>query len=102
MVIAQLTNTTIRMHAHLAEFVTPFNDAMQAPTVSSILDMSSTTGRALAEQMITQQAAIIAYANDFKLLMYLTMATIPLVFFIGSSRMPSRPQPTSEPAHAID
>ena len=35
---------------------------------------------------MTQQAAIIAYANDFKLLMYLTLATIPLVVIIGSSR----------------
>jgi DHA2 family multidrug resistance protein len=102
MVIAQLTNTTIRMHAHLAEFVTPFNNALQAPDVSSILDITTTTGRAMLEQLVTQQAAIIAYANDFKLLMYLTMATIPLVFFIGSSRMPSRPQATNEPAHALD
>jgi DHA2 family multidrug resistance protein len=102
MVIAQLTNTTIRMHAHLAEFVTPFNNALQAPDVSSILDTTTTTGRAMLEQLVTQQAAIIAYANDFKLLMYLTMATIPLVFFIGSSRMPSRPQAANEPAHALD
>ena len=89
------------MHANLTELVTPFNNAMQAPGVASILDMSKPTGRALAEQMITQQASIIAYANDFKLLMYLTMATIPLVFFIGSSRV-SGPQPTNEPAHAMD
>ena len=101
MVIAELTNATIRMHANLTELVTPFNNAMQAPGVASILDMSKPTGRALAEQMITQQASIIAYSNDFKLLMYLTMATIPLVFFIGSSRV-SRPQPSQEPAHAMD
>jgi DHA2 family multidrug resistance protein len=101
MVIAELTNTTIRMHAHLAEFVTPFNDALRAPAASSILNMSTDTGRAMADQLVTQQAAIIAYANDFKLLMYLTMATIPLVFFIGSSRV-QRPQATNEPAHALD
>ena len=35
-VIAELTNTTIAMHAHLAEYVTPFNDALQAPDVASI------------------------------------------------------------------
>jgi DHA2 family multidrug resistance protein len=100
-VIAQLTNTTIRMHAHLAEYVTPFNDALQAPTVSSILSTTTQTGRAMLDALVTQQAAIIAYANDFKLLMYLTLATIPLVFFIGSSRMP-RPRETHEPAHALD
>jgi DHA2 family multidrug resistance protein len=101
MVIAQLTNTTIRMHAHLAEFVTPFNHALQAPTVASILDTGSASGRAMLDALVTQQAAIIAYANDFKLLMYLTIATIPLVFFIGSSRTP-RPQRAIEPAHALD
>jgi DHA2 family multidrug resistance protein len=101
MVIAQLTNTTIRMHAHLAEFVTPFNHALQAPAVASILDTASASGRAMLDALVTQQAAIIAYANDFKLLMYLTIATIPLVFFIGSSRT-TRPQRAIAPAHALD
>jgi MFS transporter, DHA2 family, multidrug resistance protein len=40
----------------------------------------------LLDLLITQQATIIAYANDFKLLMYLTLATIPFVILIGSSR----------------
>jgi DHA2 family multidrug resistance protein len=101
MVIAQLTNTTIRMHAHLAEYITPFNNALQSPDVSSILNTATTAGRAMTEAMLTQQAAIMAYANDFKLLMYLTMATIPLVFFIGSSRMPQA-SASNEPAHALE
>jgi DHA2 family multidrug resistance protein len=101
MVIAQLTNETIRAHANLANYVNPFNDALQAPVVASILSTTSTTGRAMLEVLLTQQASIIAYANDFKLLMYLTLATIPLVFFIGSSRVP-RPTASAEPAHALD
>jgi MFS transporter, DHA2 family, multidrug resistance protein len=99
-VIAQLTNDTIRAHAYLANYVNPFNGALQAPGIASILNTTSTTGRAMLEALLTQQASIIAYANVFKLLMYLTLATIPLVFFIGSSRMP-RPR-TTEPAHAMD
>ena len=83
-VIAQLTNMTIRMHAHFAEFITPFNNALQAPDVAPILNLSTDTGRALLDGLITQQAAIIAYANDFKLLMVLTLAVIPLVFLIGT------------------
>jgi hypothetical protein len=55
----------------------------------------------MLEALLIQQASIIAYANVFKLLMYLTLATIPLVFFIGSSRMP-RPGASAEPAHAMD
>jgi DHA2 family multidrug resistance protein len=101
MVIAQLTNTTVRMHAHLTEYVTPFNNALQMPEVSSIVNMATDTGRAMMDQLITQQAAIIAYANDFKLLMYLTLATIPLVFVIGTSRVARAPG-TPAPAHAMD
>jgi DHA2 family multidrug resistance protein len=86
MVIAQLTNMTTQMHANLAEYVTPFNNALQAPDVSAILNRATDTGRALLDLLITQQAAIIAYANDFKLLMYLTLATIPFVILVGSSR----------------
>jgi DHA2 family multidrug resistance protein len=74
------------MHANLAEYVTPFNNALQAPDVSTILNRATDTGRALLDLLITQQAAIIAYANDFKLLMYLTLATIPFVILVGSSR----------------
>jgi DHA2 family multidrug resistance protein len=86
MVIAQLTSMTTRMHAHLAEYVTPFNNALQVPDISAILNRATDTGRALLDLLITQQAAIIAYANDFKLLMYLTLATIPFVILVGSSR----------------
>jgi DHA2 family multidrug resistance protein len=86
-VIAQLTSTTTRMHAYLAESVTPFNNAMQIPDAAA-LNLSTDTGRALMDGLLTQQATIIAYANNFTLLMYLTLATIPLVFVIGTARAP--------------
>ena len=101
MVIAQLTNSTIRMHANLVEQVTPFNNALQMPDVASILSMVTDAGRAMMDLIIAQQASIIAYANDFNLLMYLTMATIPLVFFIGSSKV-ARMSGGSAATHALE
>ena len=68
-------------------------------TSPSILNMATDTGRAMMERSSRQQAAIIAYANDFKLLMYLTLATIPLVFLIGSSRVTGTTDPA---AHAFE
>jgi len=62
---------------------------MQMPDVSSIINMA--TARPCHDGSAhTQQAAIIAYANDFKLLMYLTLATNFAVFVIGTSRLPAR------------
>ncbi len=89
--IAQLTETTIEMHAHLVEYITPFNNALTMPDVRSILSLTTDTGRALIEMLINQQAVIIAYANDFKVLMLLTIAVIPFVFVIGTARAPSSP-----------
>jgi len=86
MVIAQLTSGTTYMHARLTENVTPFNNALQMPDVSGTLNLQSDTGRALLDMIVTQQANLIAYLNDYKLLMYLTLIMIPLVWIIGTSR----------------
>jgi len=84
--IAELTNTATVMHARLVENVTPFNGALQAPDVASTLNMATDTGKALLDMIVTQQAVIIAYANDFKLLLLLALAAMPLVLLVGSSR----------------
>jgi DHA2 family multidrug resistance protein len=98
-VIAQLTSTTSGMHARLSEFVTPFNDALAMPD-AAMLNLGTDLGRAMMDRLLTQQATIIAYANDFKLLMYLTLAAIPLVFVIGVARArPAAPAAPAAPAH---
>lgn len=86
MVIAQLTSETTLMHARLTEHVTPFNSALQMPDVAATLNMATDTGRALLDAIITQQSALIAYLNDFKLLMVLTLFTTPLVLIIGKTK----------------
>ncbi len=85
-VIAQLTDKTIEMHARLTEFTTPFNDALTMPNVSHLLNLHSQQGRALLDALVTRQAAMIAYLNDYWLLMVLTFAMIPLIFIISRSK----------------
>jgi DHA2 family multidrug resistance protein len=84
-VIANLTNKTIMMHALLAESLTPFNQGMADPA-AAMLDAQTDTGRALLENLLTQQATIIAYANDFKLMLAMTLLSYPLVLLIRTSR----------------
>ena len=97
MVIANLTDKTIEMHARLVEGVTPFNNALQMQDVTANLNVNSDLGRALLDQIVTQQAAMIAYLNDFKLLMVLTLAMIPLVMLIRGAQRP----PGAKPAEAV-
>ena len=98
MVIANLTDKTIEMHARIVEGVTPFNDALQMPDVAMNLNINTDTGRAMLDAIVTQQAAMIAYLNDFKLLMILTLAMIPLVLII---RAAGKAPATGKPEHAV-
>jgi DHA2 family multidrug resistance protein len=91
MVIANLTSKTSYMHAVLGESITPFNNALQNFDVASNLNVNTDTGRAMLDNIVTQQAAVIAYQNDFKLLMYLTLASLPLLLVLGSARKTKRP-----------
>ncbi|MBV9954414.1 MAG: DHA2 family efflux MFS transporter permease subunit [Pseudolabrys sp.] len=97
MVIANLTSKTTYMHARLGEGLTPFNDALKMPDVANVLNTATDTGRAMLDMLVTQQAAVIAYANDFKLMMVLTLCAIPLIFMIGKVQ---QPQGGAAPAHA--
>jgi len=84
-VIAKLSSKTTVFYSQLAERVTPFNDALQSPDVTRWLDLATEQGRALADQMMTLQAAIMAYAVDYALLAAICALSIPFVLAIGST-----------------
>ncbi len=84
-VIANLTSKTTVFHSQLAEHITPFNNALQTPDVARWLDLATDQGRAIMDQMLTMQAAIMAYANDFMLLTAVCVLSIPFVLAIGST-----------------
>ena len=98
-VIAQLTEGGRRVYAVLNEHVTPFNHAMQMPDVSRMIDLTTDTGRALADAMLGLQAQIIAFSQDFQMVMLFTLCTIPLALMIGSSKAVLRKQ--AAPEHAV-
>jgi DHA2 family multidrug resistance protein len=65
------------------------------------MNLNTDTGRAMLDGIVTQQAALIAYLNDFKLLMFLTLAMVPLVLLIGTAQRAPGAKP-AEVAHVID
>jgi DHA2 family multidrug resistance protein len=71
-------------HADLAAHISPFN-----PNLSAL--MPGGGNLAILQQMdglVNQQALMISYINDFKLMMYITVAAIPLVWLL---RKPAGP-----------
>ena len=81
MVNALLTTNTQVNHADIAEHVTAVNRMFDDPTVAQFWNPVTAAGRAALDAVVTQQAQIIAYIDDYKLLLIVTVAVLPLLFF---------------------
>ena len=82
------------VHAEITESVTPFNRALQA---HKMLDPTTAQGAALLDQIINKQALIIAYINDYKLMIFTSLPALLLLFFL---RKPPANAAKPDPAHA--
>jgi DHA2 family multidrug resistance protein len=85
-------NTQVN-HEILATQANPFNRALQSGAVSRLWDLGSAQGVALLNQEITRQARIIAYVDDFQLMLVLAIVAMPLLLLTRtpSSGTPSPP-----------
>jgi len=99
-VIAQLTEGSRRIYAIINNNVNPFNHAMQMPDVAGMINMNTDQGRAMADVMIGLQAQIMAFAQDYQLIMIFILASIPLALMIGSTKAALRNQ-AAGPEHAV-
>jgi DHA2 family multidrug resistance protein len=70
---ALLVRNTQVMHTALASHVTRYSQGLPA---------SPGTAVAMLNARVTEQAAMIAYNDDFKLMMILTVCVIPFVFLL--------------------
>ncbi len=83
-----LAQNTQIVHAALAAHVTPFNRMLQTAGAYLIWNSATQAGLTALNAEITRQASVIAYMDDFKLMLVTCLAAAPLVFLI---RRPIRP-----------
>jgi DHA2 family multidrug resistance protein len=82
---ALLTSNTQFNHAEIAAHVTAVNRGFDQPLIAQFWNPVTAAGRAALDAMITQQAQIIAYIDDYKLLMIATLLTVPLIAIFKTS-----------------
>ncbi len=87
-VTALLTRGTQVNHAQMAEHVTPFMPALRAPDYPSMWSLDNVHGLAALNAELTNQAQMIAYLDDFKLLMWVTLAAAPLILLLRKNAKP--------------
>ncbi|MGD9803459.1 MAG: DHA2 family efflux MFS transporter permease subunit [Hyphomicrobiaceae bacterium] len=75
-------------HETIASQVTATNRAFDG-AAGHILSPWTAAGRAALDHVVQRQADIISYMNDFKLMMILALASIPLVLLLRSAKQPT-------------
>ncbi|MGO4676064.1 DHA2 family efflux MFS transporter permease subunit [Bosea sp. 2YAB26] len=86
-----LTRNVQVNHAEIATYVTPFNRIFEMPAIKEAWDPLTLAGRAALDEVITRQAMIIAYIDDFKLLMILCLAAMPFLALLVTSKQKKAP-----------
>jgi MFS transporter, DHA2 family, multidrug resistance protein len=82
---ALLTTNTEVNHADISANVTAVNRAFQDPSIAQSLSPVTAAGRAALDALVTQQAQIIAYIDDYKLLLIATLALFALLVIFKKS-----------------
>ncbi|HTV94359.1 MAG TPA: DHA2 family efflux MFS transporter permease subunit [Steroidobacteraceae bacterium] len=77
-----LTRNTQIVHASLAEHLTPFSPIVRAQIPGALAGH----GLPALNASVTVQAAMVAYDDNFKLMMWLALAALPLVLLLRTGR----------------
>ena len=86
-VVASLLARNIQIaHADMAGHITDQNLPAISGAVVGQIGLPAETALALANAEINRQAAFIAYIDDFYLMMWVTLAAIPLVFLLRPAK----------------
>jgi DHA2 family multidrug resistance protein len=85
----QLTQNTQIVHSHLIEHLRPDNPLAQWPYLAAPFSLTNPTGVAALNHEVTRQAAMIAYNDDFALMLGVILACLPLLLLVrGPRRQP--------------
>ncbi|HTI85662.1 MAG TPA: DHA2 family efflux MFS transporter permease subunit [Alphaproteobacteria bacterium] len=83
-VVALLAQNTQRLHSSLAANITPTNPALLDPNVHRFWNLNTQQGLAALNAEVTRQASMIAYIDDFKLMMIMAIVLIPMVLLFSA------------------
>ena len=93
--IAELTVNTQTVHSRLVEALRPDNPMAQPSMLGAHYSLTAPAGIAALNAEVTRQAAMVAYIDDFKMMMLAALLSIPLILLLRRS-----PPPAPAPAAA--
>jgi DHA2 family multidrug resistance protein len=94
-----LSRNTATMHASLASYVTAGAVMAHPGPLTDMFDVWTTRGLAGLDEVIGNQASFVAYLNDFRFMMWLTIAAIPCLVFMRTRKAAKDAAPDPELQH---
>src|SRR5215469_4084961 len=82
----ELSQNTQIVHSRLVEHLRPDNPLAQFPYLSAPFSLTDPSGIAALNHEVTRQAAMIAYNNDFALMLGVILVSLPLLLLVRSPR----------------
>ena len=83
-------------HSDLAAHITPYSLPPINPAITQGLPPITDTAIAMMDAEVNRQALMIAYIDDFRLMMIISLCVIPLLLFLRKSRVPQEQPPAME------
>jgi DHA2 family multidrug resistance protein len=93
---SMLVQNTQANHAAIAPSVNAVNRGFENPLIAHAWNPLTAAGRAALDAVVTRQAQIIAYIDDYKMLMIATLVVMPLLIVF---KRPSRSAPAPVIVH---
>ena len=81
-VVTYLAQRTQINHSALATFINPFNFVLQQGNETDFYSLNNIQGLSAINAEVTRQAATLAYLQDFRLMMWVRILAMPLVFLL--------------------
>ncbi len=98
--MTKLAQNTQGNHESFGAYISPFHLPLKMAVEQGAYNLSSTEGLAALNAEVTRQALTLSYLQDFKLMMWVTLCALPLVFLLGGPK--AKQAPTSKDPIAME
>ena len=83
-VVAYLAQRAQINHAAFSEYINPFSYSLNYAAQHHAYNLTSTLGLSGINAEVSRQAVTLAYLQDFRLMIWVTLAAVPLIFLLKS------------------
>ncbi len=101
-VITFLAQRTQANHEAFAASINPFNLALRRAAEASVYNLTTPEGLSAINGEVTRQAVTLAYLQDFRLMMFVTLSALPLILLLRKPARPTGPPSDEEMTAALE